>query len=193
MKTTILIFLFSLLIIEIGYAQSERDYSNDFLAIKHQQKQKVKFMKAGKKINFWLYGDDEKHKGKFRVKDENTIVVDSIEFPIENIRKLGGRSTGMQIAKIIGGTVTGAGTIFGGIGILMLRDAKNSNDACGGAIVMMMGYTLAIVGTAAIVIGGIPFVFNNRKYDLENKWELSTIEALPRNRKAFFEKIENPE
>ncbi len=73
-------FLFFLCWFNQSIVAQETTTKEKVLVFKHKEKDRYRYIKQDKRIKFWVYGQDEKIKGRLDEVRDNTIVVNGEEF-----------------------------------------------------------------------------------------------------------------
>ncbi|MEA3496811.1 MAG: hypothetical protein U9R42_12360 [Bacteroidota bacterium] len=185
---------FKIIILLIGIAfvfnQTEifAQQNEKVLVIKHKTKDKAKYLKQGKRIIYWKYDDNKKHKGKLDSLGNNSIFVNDDEITFREISKVSGNTIGMKVVNVSGGLLTASGTLISGLGayILFSPSKQETTDACQAAMVdlikIMIGGVILITGAVAVVVGVIPLLVHNKRYSLEKDWELEVSDVVPKSK-----------
>lgn len=175
----ITLFISFLLVFEYCPAQIETG-AGQHLIVVHKNKNKCKVFRTNKKIT--LYNKDGyKYKGELSIINDTVIAIDSLSFYFSEINKVGGKSAGLKVMKVVGGSLAAGGTLLGGLGGLLIMAAYKDNS-CGAVFVLAFGYVFVLAGTTATLIGAIPLVFSNRKYEIGKKWNLLIVDKIPESR-----------
>lgn len=159
--------------------------NQNVLLIQHKWKNRVKYMKEGKRVVYWITDDEAKYKGRLDTIKDSSLVIKGQEFKLTDFDKFGGRSTGLKVVKLVGGATLASGTLVSGFGIAFIVEGYNMTDpedCCGSVILITMGYVMIIVGVPTMAVGSIPLFFTGRRFDLD-KWELKISHEIPKKRK----------
>jgi len=133
----------------------------------------VRYIHEGKRIS--LYDkNDYKSAGKLSIENDSIIMISDTTFFLTDVSTIRGKSTGLLIIRIFGGTLGAFGLMMVGGGAVILSEAIATNTL-GSIILIPLGVIVTGAGVLATLTGiSIAFV-NGKKYDLMDKWDLSIV------------------
>ncbi len=180
----IIIFITILMIISLHDSSAQSiDQGEKVLLLHKKSNNKYRYFKEGKRLKIWLkQSPDVKIKGRIETINDSTIVFKGRALRPDEIYKIRGHSTAAIVSKIVGGAVMVLGGVTTTGGILMIVDAKNSND-CGAPIVYAFGVVFTAIGTTGMLVGGIPFLIGGKKYMLNTgEWQATIANKIPKKK-----------
>jgi hypothetical protein len=170
MRILIFLFVFSFI----------PSFGQNVLELKNSETGKTRILKSGAKLQFKTINDSVFIKGKIsQIKDESIVIYcpDFIEeFPlmdvsVNEIKEIKKATAFHSISRTLAKVLLPVGTFFFTSGIITLaRDSEFQGQK---------GYdedktkSLTITGGVFMVAGVIPFLFNQKVYDLKKNWTLS--------------------
>ncbi len=156
-------FLFNIFLNTISFAQPGN------VVLEMKKGEKVKNIEEGKKVKIWYNG--EKYSGNISSIKADSIFMDTLEFKIKEIEKIGIKFKGTIITGSIVGTV---GLIFATFGTVAIISGYNSNSL-GGAFVVLFGVVIDAVSVPVIIIGTTVATIG-KKYKIEKGWEFKAVQ-----------------
>lgn len=110
------------------------------------------------------------------------------EYLLTEINNVRTNPIGLKIAKISGGVLTGGGGLLTAFGVYLIIAGFSLNE-CGAFIAVALGAAFGIGGLAVVIVGGIPLLIGEKKFELETKWNLGTAYLVREGRKKTLEPI----
>ncbi len=170
LNRVIAIFLFLVFFIhQPVFSQDTLKLTRTRLLLTHKEKDKTKTIKTGKTITYWLKDSKKSHKGKITAIKESSMIVDGQEIAFEDLSKIRITFTGTKIA---GGILSGGGIVISGIGAVLFATLVSEGGLAGPLIAVAVGGSVVGIGLVAILVGA-PMIFIGKKFDLEEKWDIS--------------------
>lgn len=146
----------------------------------HKTKDKQKFIKQNKKIIVWTENKNGRIKGKISKINENSFVIDGIEYQFDSIQKIGAKSTGLKIVQTTGKVLLISGILVTGYGAYMVYYGYSllESDACVAFVSVMIGFIVMAAGIPVAIIGAIPLAIVGHRFNLQKKWDIK-MEVIP--------------
>ena len=171
MKHVLILFLI-LPLIASSYEAPGQGSAKKLLIFKHQNGRRVKYLKNNGKLVYRLKSDGVKRKSKHVSVLENSLVIDNEEYALDEFSMMSGRSMGVKTANITGALLVVLGTGVSGGGYWLYRQGLEHDEFCEAFILAVGGIFATVVGGVVVVVGIVPLMIRNKRFDLEKKWSV---------------------